>query len=113
MTTEKYNGWKNYETWNVKLWMDNDEGMVGYWEERAQVALDETSADDDLESRRNDAADVLATEIEDWHTEAMPATSGVFGDILGYAMVRVDWHEIANAYLEDVEPSDSGEESDD
>ena len=21
-----YNGWTNYETWAVKLWMDNEEG---------------------------------------------------------------------------------------
>jgi hypothetical protein len=23
---EQYNGWKNYETWNVALYLDNDEG---------------------------------------------------------------------------------------
>ena len=23
--TMSYNGWTNYETWNVALWMDNDE----------------------------------------------------------------------------------------
>ena len=22
-----YNGWENYETWNVALWMQNDEGL--------------------------------------------------------------------------------------
>lgn len=22
-----YNGWKNYETWNVALWIQNDEGI--------------------------------------------------------------------------------------
>ena len=24
---ETYNGWKNYETWNVNLWLANDEPM--------------------------------------------------------------------------------------
>ncbi len=25
--TKDYNGWKNYETWNVALWIGSDEGL--------------------------------------------------------------------------------------
>lgn len=31
-----YNGWPNYETWNVMLWMDNDEGAYRCYREKAQ-----------------------------------------------------------------------------
>ena len=27
MNDTSYNGWKNYETWNVALWIGNDEGL--------------------------------------------------------------------------------------
>jgi len=26
-----YNGWPNYETWNVMLWLDNDEPMYRFY----------------------------------------------------------------------------------
>lgn len=27
MSETDYNGWENYETWNVALWIGNDEGL--------------------------------------------------------------------------------------
>ena len=27
MSNEDYNGWRNYQTWNVALWLGNDEGL--------------------------------------------------------------------------------------
>lgn len=33
--TKGYNGWTNYETWCVSLWLDNDSGSYDHWRERA------------------------------------------------------------------------------
>ena len=30
MEAPGYNGWKNYETWCVALWIGNDEGSYNY-----------------------------------------------------------------------------------
>ena len=41
----RYNGWTNYETWNVALWIGNDAGLY----ELAMVAGDYESFKDALE----------------------------------------------------------------
>lgn len=33
MTNTTYNGHKNYETWNVSLWIQNDEGLYSVAQE--------------------------------------------------------------------------------
>lgn len=45
MKTETYNGWTNYETWVVNLWLGNDEGSDRYWREQAQECFDESETE--------------------------------------------------------------------
>lgn len=35
--TTTYNGWKNYEPWNVALWMQNDEGFYGVAQQAEEI----------------------------------------------------------------------------
>lgn len=42
MTTQTYNGWANYETWNVALWIQNKEGLyhlAQQWAEHGYKSL--------------------------------------------------------------------------
>ena len=32
-----YNGWKNYETWNVSLWIQNDPGFYSVAEDAEEI----------------------------------------------------------------------------
>ena len=42
LTDTTYNGWTNYETWNVALWLGNDEGLyhlAQQWAEHGYKSL--------------------------------------------------------------------------
>ncbi len=101
----KYNGWTNYETWNVKLWIDNDEGSYNYWREVAQeVWNDSTPGEYDWQTREQQFVYALADRMKDEFEENSPTeTSGVYADLLGAALSSVNWHEIAEHYTDEIE----------
>lgn len=105
-TTEKtYNGWTNYETWNCKLWMDNDEGSYSYWQEVAQECYDQAEADEEASFTRGEQAVLdLSDRLKNEFEEGQPELGASFwSDILTAALSEVNWHEIAENLIEDVD----------
>lgn len=106
---EKYNGWTNYPTWNVKLWMDNDEGEYNYWREQAQEVFDQAESDEYFTKKERAALD-LADVLKEYFDENNPLETGTHADLLGWALGMVDWKEIADSLLEDFEDESETEE---
>ncbi len=96
--TDKYNGWANYETWVVNLWLTNDECMEEACREYANEALDDDGNHIDVAITAT--ADWLDDMYTDWLDDLGP--SGVMLDLLRHALDRVDWHEIAEVFVNEV-----------
>jgi hypothetical protein len=122
MERKEYNGWTNYETWCVNLWMSNDQGSDEYFRELAQEVYDESEKEDradgkPLFTRDEVATRVLADRLKDQFEEQqseLTGVTGVFADLLSGALSEVDWYEIAEHYIEDVDkedPEDSNSQS--
>jgi hypothetical protein len=88
-----YEGWTNYETWAVNLWLSNDEGSYDYVLGLACEALD----DEDVPR----ALEALAVELKEDLSENSPLAgeASVYSDLLGAALDRVEWREIADHWI--------------
>ena len=106
-TSKTYNGWTNYETWNVALWIGNDQYTSSFWEnEQAEECYREAVENghcDERDDWTNDAANVLADRLKDHFEENMPKVEGCYADLLGAALSEVNWHEIAQNYIESLD----------
>jgi hypothetical protein len=104
MTDTTYNGWTNYETWLVNLWMDNEQGSHEFFRETAREIYD---GHEPIPDTRLTRAEVTRFRFADWlkehHEENMPEMPGVYGDLLGGALSSVNWDEIARHYIEAIE----------
>lgn len=109
-THKEYNGWYNYETWLLKLWIDNEEGSSRYWDEVAQETYDEAEAERSF-TREERAALTLSDRLKSEFEEANPLAdqASFWCDMINAALSEVNWYEIATHYIDDVEKETEGE----
>ena len=105
----RYNGWSNYETWNFKLWLDNDQDVhnyiideikkikaIGYDAEAYEVSNFLRSYIDDNMPNLN-----VSTRSQSKYG-SMCDKQGFYLDILNTALRCINTYEVAESYLEDL-----------
>jgi hypothetical protein len=84
-----YNGWANYETWNVTLWIGNDEGLYNF------VVDGLTSL---LEAHDYSWCDIPECEIRELVRDAFGSNKTPDG--VSVLHPDLDWSEISDFLLE-------------
>lgn len=112
---KKYNGWTNYETWVTKLWMDNEEDSYLMGQELAQDAYD-NAKNTVMQSRDKNAmydlAKTLKSSYEDQLADILEnasLTASVWADLFGASLQEVNWYEIAEHMIDEIEKEEEEE----
>lgn len=80
-----YNGWRNWETWNLYNWISNEEGSWRYWEQAA----------------KHEERDTLACTLRDAMEQPIDLMdNGWHRDVVTNSLARVDWEQLAEALKE-------------
>jgi hypothetical protein len=101
-----YNGYANYETWLVKVWIDNDQGNVDHWVEQAKDLYTNKAEDTKYFTKREEATILLAEDMKEYYEERMPESissdniGGLWADLLHSALSDVVWIELSGMIME-------------
>ena len=87
-----YEGWSNQPTWNVNLWLNNDRGAYHDMLDMAQQHRHDTRK----------LADTIESYVEDMNP--LGSKASLFSDLLTHALNTVDWYEIAESWIIDLDP---------
>ena len=99
-----YNGWTNYETWAVSLWLDNEQSSYLYWREQTarhrQEAPNASGVRREIVTEEEAARCSLANQLKEEVMDASPLSeASLYADLLGAALSEVDWMEIVDHWL--------------
>ena len=104
---DKHNGYTNYETWVINLWISNEEASYNYYRDLARNIYNK-AWDTKYLSKYEEACRNLAHELEATYQSNMAdileksgAENTVWSDLIGNALSNVNWHEIAGQLLDE------------
>ena len=93
----EYNGWYNYETWNFKLWLDNDQTLTEWLQSTIESCCLSLSDQDRIKS-----IDRLANILLQYAWNNMPELDASFySDIMSASIREVNFREIAESYVDE------------
>ena len=106
MTKEKtYQGYANYETWAISLWMGSDQASYEHFRELARDVAAFANGGPSLSANKQtsgviELAKALRDEFEAGSPVADQAT--VYADLMNAAFSEVDWYELAEELLREI-----------
>lgn len=102
---EKYNGWSNYGTWAVNLWLTNDEGdYLLIMDEVKRIKenpeyIEITPKEKILRTPEARLSDFLENGIEE--NNPLGSDANLYSDILRNALAHINYSEIAKHFIEE------------
>lgn len=91
-----YNGYVNYETWNVSLWLDNEQGSYNRYVNLAYDVL--TRNDNDPDTSRYELGKIIAYDLE--NNNPLGDQASVYSDLLGASLRSVHWPDVAEGFVD-------------
>jgi hypothetical protein len=96
-----YEGWKNWETWVVNLWLSNEEPNYRYWSEVSMDIFLEGGGAPVFKRTVKKLAARLEEDLMDsiFDGKTFDKLPGYARDMLGTSLRDVDWEEIAEHWM--------------
>lgn len=97
-----YNGWQNYETWLAGLYLGGIFSWINGEDWRNFVETELLGEEEDEEITEDKKVEMLAEYLKDYIEEEadMAGLNGFLDDLLTSAISKIDFTELATAFLD-------------